>query len=116
MLVRQLFLRFAGQQVVRAFDVFGRKGLAIMPSNALEELKPQIGSILALKPACRELSQREAGAGLFVMDADMASFVKRHGGFSLVGWISAARPAGIRLSLFRSQYCIPWVMHRRIPI
>ena len=65
-----------------------------------------------VQPAAGDHQQREAGAGLFVMDADVAFFVERHGGFSSVGRILAEYA-------FRSsalQYCIPWVMHHQIPI
>ena len=47
----QLLLRLSGQQVVGAFDVCSRKGLAIMPFDALAQLKAQFGSVLAPRPA-----------------------------------------------------------------
>ena len=42
-----------------------------------------------VQPAARDDQQREAGAGFFVMDADVASFVERHDGFSLRGEVSS---------------------------
>ncbi len=51
----QLLRRFTGQQIVRAFDVRGRKGLSIMPFDALAEVKAQFGRVLAPRPARREI-------------------------------------------------------------
>ena len=39
--------------------------------------------MVEFKPAAGDEQQREAGAGLFVVDADVAFFVERHGSSSL---------------------------------
>ena len=42
-------------QIVRAFDVRGRKGLSVMPFDALAELEAQFGPVLAPRPARRQI-------------------------------------------------------------
>src|SRR6516225_2011200 len=50
----QPFLRFAGQQIVCAFDVGGGEWLAVMPFDALAQREGQLGRFLVRGPAGRQ--------------------------------------------------------------
>src|SRR5258707_13853570 len=56
--------RFAGQQIVGAFDVCGGKGLSVMPFDALAQLEVQFVAILAPTPTRADVGDERLLSGL----------------------------------------------------